>query len=185
MDNYAFMNNNYPATHTAMHQQATKCSGGCGQRSCSHQMQLNASSPAVHSGCGAGGCYQHGRPQHQNTVIVNQPINATRPAPVPLNGFEERSWTTGLFGCFESLGSCVCGFCCFPFFSCYLSDKLGESFFGPFCCKCFMIALRTRQRSAYGIKGSVCGDLCVMSVCPCCAMTQMYRELKNVSEVQM
>jgi Cys-rich protein (TIGR01571 family) len=62
----------------------------------------------------------------------------------------------------------------------YVAEKLGEEGCGALCCCCnFLVALRTKQRTAYDIKGSVCGDLMTTCFCPCCAATQMYREYKN------
>jgi Cys-rich protein (TIGR01571 family) len=118
---------------------------------------------------------------HQNTVIVNQPAGAaSATGKVDIRDKDVRDWTTGLCGCFENFGVCLAGFCCMPCFMSYLASRMHESCWGPLCCHChFMIALRTRLRSVNGIKGKVCKDVFTMCCCPCCASTQMYRELKN------
>ncbi|XP_066343526.1 cell number regulator 4-like [Miscanthus floridulus] len=107
------------------------------------------------------------------------------------------AWTTGLCGCFSDCKSCCLSFFCpcIPFgqvaevldkgvTSCGLAGLI-------YClllhagvvlvpCHClYTCTYRRKLRAAYGLPPEPCGDCCVHFWCRPCALSQMYRELKN------
>lgn len=123
---------------------------------------------------------QHGQPvvtqpQHQQTVIVQQPAQHVHTKPPP------RDWYEGLFGCFSDLASCLCT-TFFPVcYACILSTKAGENCCLPCCLPngTWLIALRTKHRTSHNIQGSIMGDCCTVCWCGQCAMCQLAREIDN------
>eukprot|EP00727_Mastigamoeba_balamuthi_P010796 m51a1_g6339 hypothetical protein (816) ;mRNA; f:29128-32811 len=107
------------------------------------------------------------------------------------------SWTSGLCGCCDDTSSCLCAW----LVPCYQHGRNVEAFgAGPCCsntsacshCMCFVlleavgncgfcaVALhRQMVRRKYGIEGGVCGDVCVSCMCPCCALSQIAREIQT------
>ncbi|KAI5933232.1 Placenta-specific gene 8 protein [Manis javanica] len=70
-------------------------------------------------------------------------------------------WQTGMFGCCDDIGICLCG-TFFPLYlSCQIASDMNE------CCLCGgSVAMRTMYRTRYGIPGSICSDflwLCLRS----------------------
>lgn len=186
MDNYAYIRTSYSATQPPLTSSAavtpamSRCSS-CPYHQCNptSQMYLTPAAVPTSSGCGCGrGVTIQPSPYHQNAVVVNQPVPQGDVITVA-TADSRRKWTSALCGCFENCNSCMCGFCCTPCFMWYVAEKLGEDGCGALCCCSFMVALRTKQRTAYDIKGSVFGDMCTTWFCPCCVVTQMYREYKN------
>merc|ERR1711981_1065822 len=78
-------------------------------------------------------------------------------------------WNNGLFGCFNSIGNCCCGYWCFPCQVGSTATRVDGSyplFFLLACCvPCIPIfLLRGKVRDKYGIEGSTGGD-CMASWC--------------------
>jgi len=74
--------------------------------------------------------------------------------------------------CKQNMGSCLLGGCCFV-----LLANLGGAF--PLFCGCWNRGnLRAKLGITQGDCSSCMGDCCIWFCCPCCAMTQEWRELK-------
>lgn len=172
MDKYGYVSNNYHAHAMAGQTRAVAGGGGCRCSSHHHHQQMHM--PASQAPCG---CKHKGN----GAPVMMQPVAGNG------NGMmfadEGREWTTGMCGCFEHCASCMAAFCCFWCFNCYLSSQMDENICGPVCGSPFMVALRTRLRAVNGIEGSVCKDMCSFWFCPCCVVSQMYREMKNTSMI--
>ncbi|XP_056008845.1 placenta-specific gene 8 protein-like [Ostrea edulis] len=108
------------------------------------------------------------------TVVVAQQQVPTRP--------KARTWSTGICGCFEDIGSCCAVTWCGSFYMCYLSTKLGESCCLPIAIAGYgaLIPLRTKIRAENNIVGSICEDCCMVCWCPLCVMCQLSREHDHV-----
>ncbi|XP_071834727.1 placenta-specific gene 8 protein-like [Apostichopus japonicus] len=109
------------------------------------------------------------------TVITNQPMTA---GGVVVR--QEREWSTGLCGCFEDITSCLCAFCLLPCMECWLASHADEFVCLPLCVPAASIAVRTKIRTLYGIRGSICEDCLYVSLCAPCALAQTKREIDNV-----
>ncbi|XP_013397869.1 placenta-specific gene 8 protein [Lingula anatina] len=90
-----------------------------------------------------------------------------------------RDWSSGIFGCFSDVKSCLCGLFCFPCLTCQTSTRMGEHCCVPFMVPGGLITLRTRLRSMLGIEGTICGDCCATVWCPLCVTCQMKREMDS------
>ncbi|CAF1040672.1 unnamed protein product [Rotaria magnacalcarata] len=71
----------------------------------------------------------------------------------------ENSWDTGLFDCRDELGTCM-------------KTDNAENI------SC-ITALRTKIRTGFRIRGTVCGDACATCWCPCCVLLQISNELEH------
>ncbi|KAF6022089.1 hypothetical protein EB796_004457 [Bugula neritina] len=122
------------------------------------------------------------RPPPHTAVIVNQVM----PGQGGHGAYPQdiREFSTGLCGCCTDLGSCCYAWWCFPCFACSTASRMGEDC----CCGCgagcclapvSWVAMRTKLRTMFGIRGSICGDCLATACCPNLAMCQMNRELKN------
>lgn len=119
---------------------------------------------------------QYQQQQQQIVVVTAQPQATTFGQPQNI-----RDWSSGLCGCCEDIGSCCLSTFCHPCFMCMLSGKMDECYCGPFCCgEFFVISMRTKLRTQYGITGSIIGDCCCVAFCHYCVSCQMYRELKTI-----
>ncbi|XP_054608103.1 cornifelin [Nothobranchius furzeri] len=103
-------------------------------------------------------------------------------------------WSSGLLSCCDDCKSCCYGFWCCPCLACTVSEMFGEnpclplcdiltpaavSAFGlPFCVPPAGLSLRVAIRQRYGIKGSLCKDICTSCFCVWCSWCQLHRELK-------
>lgn len=110
----------------------------------------------------------------------------------PYNGPPVGTWTTGLCGCFEDIGSC-CMTCCCPCIifgqnaevidkgrtSCSIAALIfyGLSYIGFGCL--YSYTYRSKLRGLYSLPEEPCMDLCIHCFCTHCAICQEYRELKN------
>ncbi|XP_033125877.1 placenta-specific gene 8 protein-like [Anneissia japonica] len=113
------------------------------------------------------------------TVVTHQPgIIAQSQVVVQVT---ERDWSTSLFGCFEDIGSCLCGWLCYPCFACQVATNAGEHCITPCCVPGAMIALRLKVRARLNIQGSLCNDCLVDTFCGPCSACQMHREINNSS----
>ncbi|XP_070578319.1 cornifelin-like [Ptychodera flava] len=106
-------------------------------------------------------------------VVTTQHVTVT---------FQEREWTTGLFGCLEDCKSCLCGWICFPCFQCQLATRLGEHCCVPFCVPGALTVMRTKVRTQHHVEGSVMKDCCAATYCGPCVACQISRELDNIEK---
>ncbi|CAL1592787.1 unnamed protein product [Knipowitschia caucasica] len=104
------------------------------------------------------------------------------------------NWNSGLFNCCDSCTTCCYGFFCCPCMACSVAGGLGENRCLPLCdifspaitASCGLplcvppsaLALRVAIRHRYGIKGSLCKDICTSCFCEWCSYCQMHREIK-------
>ncbi|KAJ8044689.1 Cornifelin-like B [Holothuria leucospilota] len=112
------------------------------------------------------------------TVITNQPGAGG----TVIMKTSEREWSSGTFACFDDIGSCLAAFCCEPFFECYVANHAGEFCCLPMCVPGASIAVRTKLRTQYGIRGSICNDCLIYAFCTPCVLAQMKREIDNVNQ---
>ncbi|KAK3096610.1 hypothetical protein FSP39_001670 [Pinctada imbricata] len=83
------------------------------------------------------------------SVVTQQP-GSNAQALVAVHG--SREWSTGLFGCFSDIGSCIKGYFCLPCTTCALATRLGECCCMPYCVPGGTIAMRARLRTIGGIQ---------------------------------
>ncbi|KAI5278800.1 Placenta-Specific 8 Protein [Manis pentadactyla] len=83
-------------------------------------------------------------------------------------------WQTGMFGCCDDIGICLCG-TFFPLgLSCQIASDMNE------CCLCgASVAMRTMYRTRYGIPGSICSDFLWLLCFPHCALCQLKRDIEK------
>jgi Cys-rich protein (TIGR01571 family) len=139
------------------------------------------SSPPVQAqpNYGGGGGVQSSQQQQQTVVVVtNQPQATSFMQGQPQN---IRDWSHGLCDCCADFCQCAYAYFCWCCFLGSLASRMDENGCGPFCCgSWFLVPMRTKIRTQYGIRGSICGDLCTVSCCPFCAALQMSNELRHV-----
>ncbi|XP_025092963.1 placenta-specific gene 8 protein-like [Pomacea canaliculata] len=109
-------------------------------------------------------------PVHHTMVVVNQVAPQTL---VP----GRRTWGSGLYGCCEDVGVCLCATFLTYCAAAKLAQDLGENCCVPFCVPGWLVVLRTKFRTQMNIEGSVCNDCLVTSCCGMCAMCQLMREV--------
>jgi len=114
---------------------------------------------------------QPGMPQ-QTTVIVQQPQTVV---------ISEREWSSGLFGCFEDITSCLGSLFCGPCYLCWLSSEMGEGCCMPWCVPYALAALRLKMRGQQNIRGSIFDDCLITQFCGTCALCQLKREHDHVT----
>ncbi|XP_071962496.1 placenta-specific gene 8 protein-like isoform X2 [Antedon mediterranea] len=110
------------------------------------------------------------------TVVTHQPGVVQSQVVVQVT---ERDWSTSLCGCFEDIGSCLCGWFCGPCFACQVSAKAGEHCCAPCCVPAAMIAIRMKVRTRLNIQGSLCNDCILETFCGPCSACQISREIDN------
>lgn len=115
----------------------------------------------------------------QTTVIVQQP-QVMQLGPPPMMPQNVRDWSSGMCSCFDDMGTCLSGWCC----NCCLWSKIAGRLNENPCVLCCVpgaaINLRTKMRTMYGIRGTMCRDCCEIEFCGCCAVCQMERELQTM-----
>jgi Cys-rich protein (TIGR01571 family) len=96
-----------------------------------------------------------------------------------------------LFGCFNDLSTCLCGFCCTPCLFGQNAEKTDGSSCFLWCCaymcltECYLCWLphyfkRAELRQRYGLREDPsCGDLFTTICCSPCALCQEARFLKR------
>lgn len=95
----------------------------------------------------------------------------------------EREWNSGLFACFEDMGSCLMGLCCPCIQICSISSRMGEGFlYGCCCANLARFTLRAKLRAEQQIQGSLCNDAILGLFCTNCILCQMDRELKSMGK---
>ncbi|CAF3638500.1 unnamed protein product [Rotaria socialis] len=90
----------------------------------------------------------------------------------------ENSWDTGLFDCRDELGTCCFAYCCCPCFACKLQMHTNVCLC-TWCIPGGITAFRTKIRTGFRIRGTVCGDACATCWCPCCVLLQISNELDH------
>ncbi|KAK7091619.1 hypothetical protein V1264_009278 [Littorina saxatilis] len=108
---------------------------------------------------------------HSNTTVVVTQQQAPRVV-------SPRVWTSGLCGCFDDFGMCLCVVCCCSCASVWARTDTGENSCTPTCVPNWLTALRAKVRTQLGIQGSICNDCLVDTFCHCCALCQLKREVK-------
>lgn len=94
-----------------------------------------------------------------------------------------RDWNSGLFSCFDDIGSCIMGWCCPCFLLCSISSRMQEGFaYGCCCSEIAPFTLRAKLRTEQHIQGSLCNDALTLMFCLECSLCQMDRELKAVGK---
>ena len=96
-----------------------------------------------------------------------------------------------LFGCFDDLGTCLCGWCCTPCLFGQNAEKIDGSNCFLCCCaywllaECFLCWIphyskRNALRTKYGLREDpACGDCPTTACCGPCALCQEARFLKH------
>ncbi|XP_033739636.1 cornifelin-like [Pecten maximus] len=113
-----------------------------------------------------------------NVVVTTQPQPGNGLMVTDFTG--HRHWSTGLFGCFDDIPSCLLTFFCLPCMECKQASRIGECCCMPYCVPGGSLAMRARIRTAGGIQGSVTNDCMTLACCGPCAVCQMDRELTNM-----
>ena len=113
----------------------------------------------------------------QQVVVINQ-----QPGAIQQGGQQQniRDWSTGLCGCCEDIGGCCYGYFCMACLMCTVAQMMDESCCVPHFLQGGVMAMRTKLRTQYGIKGSICTDCIVTTICGPLSVCQMQRELKNL-----
>lgn len=111
------------------------------------------------------------------TVVINTAPNPMMPRGVP------RDWTTGLCGCFEDVGVCLCEVFV-PCHVCMVSSEMGEGGCMPCCVPLPWMVMRSHARGKHNIQGSLLNDCCVSTFCAPCSHCQIAREIKMIKKGQ-
>ncbi|CAF1194975.1 unnamed protein product [Rotaria sordida] len=90
----------------------------------------------------------------------------------------ENDWDTGLCHCRDDLGICCFAYWCCPCFTCQLHTRT-QACLCTWCLPGGSTVFRTKIRTGFRIRGTVCRDACVICFCPCCAVLQIYNELEH------
>lgn len=96
----------------------------------------------------------------------------------------KNNWSQGICGCFNDMEMCCCASFCWPCLGCNIAWSLNESCWVPNCMIGGMLALRTKTRMTYGIRGTICEDCVTICICPCCSFCQLGAELKAHDDYQ-
>ncbi|CAF3449772.1 unnamed protein product [Rotaria socialis] len=90
----------------------------------------------------------------------------------------ENWWTYNMHDCCGSPKACCFVCCCCPCATYKIYKRADEDLLAC-CCPTTLWPLRTKIRTLFRIRGSICGDCVAVSCCSFCALVQMYRELKE------
>ncbi|XP_075878496.1 cornifelin homolog B-like [Nelusetta ayraudi] len=106
-----------------------------------------------------------------------------QPQPVVVSS-ETDEWSSGICDCCDEPRECCCWFWCCPCMACKTTKAHGQPFCLPLldvcgCARPITMAMRVSMRHRYDIKGSMCRDCLLSSVCPHCVWCQMSREMKG------
>ncbi|CAF4868710.1 unnamed protein product [Rotaria sp. Silwood1] len=111
--------------------------------------------------------------------MTSQPVSRQPAGSTDLYPFTD-NWHTPLFASFKPCSRSAYACCCAPCFIAQLTDRVGDHLLT--CClnPCSLMAVRTKVRTAFKIKGSLIEDCCVTALCvgPCAAM-QIEHELNH------
>ncbi|XP_046553656.1 cornifelin homolog [Haliotis rubra] len=119
--------------------------------------------------------YVHGHTTGHTTVVMTSTSQVK----------QTRDWSSGLFGCFDDIGTCLCGTFCSLCLECQVAMKMGEHCCVPVCVPGAIITMRTGMRERHHIHGGMLNDCCMSSFCGACVLCQLARELKHTGEWQL
>ncbi|XP_078493439.1 cornifelin homolog B-like [Ciona intestinalis] len=125
------------------------------------------------------------QPTPQNTFIVNNNNNATKPDQtgpnLPGNRFKlpANMWSSSLVDCFLDIPSCCLGLFCTRCLACWVASRYNETCCLGWCGGPTLVALRTKIRADHDIQGSICHDCTCMVCCEPLVLCQMHRELNR------
>ncbi|UJR31891.1 hypothetical protein I4U23_019365 [Adineta vaga] len=88
----------------------------------------------------------------------------------------DREWKQTLFNCCASKKTCCLVCWCCPCKSYTMYSRAGENCLA-WCWPMTLWSLRTKIRTLFRLRGSICGDCAAVHCCACCAIVQMNREL--------
>jgi Cys-rich protein (TIGR01571 family) len=108
---------------------------------------------------------------HTTTTVVTKQVSGGQTVVTTGN----REWHSGVCGCTEDCKSCALGFFCPLCLACIVSRRIGELGCAP--CVAGIHPLRLKTRLMLGIKGTICNDCCVSTICGPCVLCQLSREL--------
>ncbi|RNA14702.1 cornifelin isoform X2 [Brachionus plicatilis] len=108
--------------------------------------------------------YNYEQP-HPGRVIVTEPKG---------NAWEyENEWTQTLFDCCTNAKICFCAFVCPWCFWCELFSRTGECLCTPIFVPLALLALRSKLRTGFRIKGTVANDCVLSTFCAPCVTLQL------------
>ncbi|KAK1264887.1 Protein PLANT CADMIUM RESISTANCE 8 [Acorus gramineus] len=129
------------------------------------------------------------QPEVQHVLPVQSHVPPVQPPPVVIG----LPWTTGLFDCHEHESNAVLT----AFFPCVTFGQIAEilergqtrcslgslmyMMMAPAVCSCWILGsiYRGRLRQRYNLVEAPTEDWIAHAFCPCCALCQEFRELKN------
>ncbi|XP_041360696.1 cornifelin homolog B-like [Gigantopelta aegis] len=112
---------------------------------------------------------------------MSSPVTS-QPQPFAAQG--QRLWSSGTFGCFSDMGSCLIGTLCPVILAMRIAGDMGESSCVPCCVPASTIVMRTKTRMMFNIQGSIMDDCLITHFCCPCVICQMARELEYVKKIQ-
>jgi len=109
---------------------------------------------------------------------MSQPVSK-QPTSGELHGFHHE-WHHTLFGSFKPCPKSAFACLCNPCYTAQLTKRAGDHILTCLVNPCTLMAVRTKVRTAYKIKGSLIEDCYTTTCCVCpCAAMQIDKELTH------